>query len=192
MVSTQCWFCNRLWRKRTKRKPHQRCLLVCTWRQRWLYTGTGSLCWCCSHHRTHENCTADPDIGPEQQKLQANRKLKQEITVVYCFFFKCKKHRTSADAEFVLTAATAGLPALNRDVAVLTAGCSIRLEELALETIHCRIFAKSAAAGINKWLWIDVLVTGSERGVFQGVAPVQNKVQPKVSPPRTMTFHFIL
>lgn len=84
------------------------------------------------------------------------------------------KHRRNVDARFVLTAATTGLPSLDCDVAVLAAGSSISLKKLALETIHCRVFAQSAAAGIDKRLRVDVLVTCSERGLLQGVAPVEN------------------
>lgn len=76
--------------------------------------------------------------------------------------------------RFVLTAAMSGLPTHNFDVAVLAAGCSVSLKELALETIHGRIFAQSAAARIDEGLGIDMLVTSSERGFVQGVAPVQN------------------
>lgn len=82
-LPSPCWACQRTTGGRNiSQTTHQKCLPICTWRQRWLDTGTGFPCWGCSHHRTHENCTAAPDIGPERQKLQANRKK----SVLFLFF----------------------------------------------------------------------------------------------------------
>lgn len=55
---------------------------------------------------------------------------------------------------------------------MLAAGCSVGLKELALEAIHCRVFAQSTIAGAYEWRWVDVLVASSERGSLQDVTPV--------------------
>lgn len=55
---------------------------------------------------------------------------------------------------------------------MLAAGPGIGLQELALETIHCGVFAQSAYAGTYKGLWFDVLVASSEGSLLQDITPV--------------------
>jgi len=75
------------------------------------------------------------------------------------------KHRLTAVGRFP--------PALHLDVAVAAAGPGVGLQVLALETIHCRIFAQRVCAGGYEGLWVDVLVASSEGSPLQEITPVQ-------------------
>lgn len=75
-----------------------------------------------------------------------------------------------------LTAADLWPPVLHCDIAEVATDPSIGLQELALETIYCRVFAQSARAGSNKGLWVDVLVANSEGSLLQDITPIQVKM----------------
>ena len=67
---------------------------------------------------------------------------------------------------------------------MVAAGPGIGRQELALETIHCRVFVQSAYAGRYEGLCHEVLVASSEGSLLHNVTPVQVKMCIKVQSSR--------